>query len=129
MRANLKIEAIDYGTRQIQKLCGRIVDEAMPDIGFGAGFVMKPRNWVAEIIGPSQKYGLERSFIKGKIDLSKANSKETRGVCFNYILESGKIYEVSKPTSWRSTDRFFATVDAGGNIVRHGSYEDAKETA
>lgn len=128
MKANLKIEAIDYGSRQVQKIWGRIVDEAMPGTRFGSGLVMKPRNWVAEIIGKNQKYGLERVFLKGKVDWSKANSKATRGVYLNYMLESGRIYDVSKPTSWRSTERFFVTVDHEGNINRHESYEDAKKT-
>lgn len=105
MRANIKIEAIGYGNRQVESM-----------------FRFPPRYWVAEMV-----YSDKRVFLKGKIDYSESNSKSTRGVYVNYIIESGKVYDVKSPTSWRSCDRYFATVNDDGTILRHTSFKDAKK--
>jgi len=113
MKANLKIEAIGYNSNNLNRLLPRSMR-------------IPSRYWVAEITGVHSVYKLDRTFLRGKIDYREANSKASRGVHVNYILEAGKIYEVSKPQSWRSTVRFFATVSESGEIREHGSYEDAK---
>lgn len=76
---------------------------------FGLGFksVYKQRAWVAEITGLSQKYNFERKFLDARLDYRKANSKGTRGIYANYLLEYGKIYEISDPRSWSTTERYF----------------------
>ncbi len=75
------------------------------------------RAWVAEITGPDAQFGLSRVFLAGVRDYSKANSVRSRGVRTAYALESGKLYEISAPESWKSTERYFATV-RDGEIVR-----------
>lgn len=80
------------------------------------------RYWVAEITGHSSEYKYERRFLPCKKDYSEANSTGTRGVYAYYILEEGKVYEVSSPQSWRHTDRYFCTVQ-GGELIRLSTEE------
>jgi len=114
MKANIKIEAIGFNSANLNRL--------LPP-----GMKIPQRYWVAEILGISHKYRFRRKFINGRVDYKDSNSKASRGVFLNYILEPGRIYEVSKPTSWKCTERFFATVDNSGAINKHESYEDAKK--
>jgi hypothetical protein len=76
---------------------------------FGLGFkeCVKPRHWVAEIVGLDPKYTFKRVFLSQKRDFSKSNSVGSRGVYANYMLEYGKVFEVSDPKSWRRIDRYF----------------------
>lgn len=80
------------------------------------------RYWVAEITGRSNKYKFERKFLNCKKDYTESNSTGTRGVYAYYILEEGKIYEVSSPQTWSSTDRYFCTIE-NGNLIRLSSEE------
>lgn len=73
--------------------------------------------WLAQIVGLSARYGLDREFLSPKIDYSRANSKATRGVYYCWTLESGQIYETSYPVSWKRTERKFLTVTDDGEIV------------
>lgn len=124
MKANLKIEAIGHGINQENRLWSGVLD-GIAD-GLGDMIRMPKRYWVAEILGPHPKFKFERRFLSGKIDYKVSSSTANRGVFLNYILETGRVYEVSQPTSWRSTSRFFATVSESGEITEHRSYEDAK---
>ncbi len=85
-----------------------------------------PSYWVAEITGVDRKYGYSRKFIKGRKDYKYSNSKGSRGVLIEYILESGRIYEVKKPLSWQRSERFFCKVADNGEIVRIDE-EEVKE--
>lgn len=76
-------------------------------LGLGYKECVKPRHWVAEITGLDSKYGFKRKFLSQKKDFSKSNSVGSRGVYANYMLEYGKVFEVSAPKSWRRTDRYF----------------------
>lgn len=74
--------------------------------------------WVAEIVGVSAHFGIERQFVRCNKDYSKANSVGSRGVYAFYVVESGKVYEVSEPLTWKKTDQYFCTVSDDGEIVR-----------
>jgi hypothetical protein len=69
------------------------------------------RAWVAEITGRDPKFGLKREFLSGVRSYSNANSGRSRGVETTYSLESGKIYEISDPQSWKRTARYFVSGD------------------
>jgi hypothetical protein len=56
--------------------------------------------------------------LNGKWDYAKANSKGSRGVYIHYILESGNLYQVASPCSWKTTDHYFCTVSDDGDIVK-----------
>lgn len=77
----------------------------------------KSRDWVAEIVGFDARYGYKRKFIHGKSDYARSNARATRGLYINYILESGHLYEVASPQSWKQTKRYFATVTDDGDVV------------
>lgn len=68
-----------------------------------------PKPWVAEILGPSATYDLERRFLESHIDYSNANKRLTSGIEFHFILEIGKLYEVQSFIKYGETKRFFAT--------------------
>lgn len=68
------------------------------------------------------------SRIYGQRDYSKANSRGTRGVMVNYIIESGALYRVKEPVSWRSVAHYFVTVTADGGLLRM-TKEEALEWA
>lgn len=126
MKANIKIEAIGNGNDQANKLWSNVLDGMV--FGLGDVIRMPKRYWVAEITGTHPVYKLDRKFLNGKVDYKDSSSTANRGVFYNYVLESGKIYEVSKPTSWKSTHRFFAIVSNSGEIEEYRSYDDAKAT-
>ena len=75
------------------------------------------RDWVAEIKGKDSRYGYERVFVNGIADYTYANGKGTRGVYINYVLDDGRIYEVSEPITWKETDRYFCKV-VSGEIIK-----------
>ena len=100
MHGHIKVEAIGkHGITLAQRALGLSIPN---------------RFWMAEIIGLSETYGFERSFIKPKYDYLKSNSKGSRGVYANYFPEYGKIYEVSEPLSWKKTERYFCKFDQDG---------------
>lgn len=117
MKTSLKIECIGDNYDQTIKfwknvtadLCGNNLAEAT----FGT---FKASYFVAEITGFHAKFKYERKFISCKKDYKNANSKGSRGVYAFYILESGKIYDVLEPYSWKNSHRYFCTVDDNGNI-------------
>jgi hypothetical protein len=74
--------------------------------------------WVAEIRGFGIKSRLDRAFIEGKRDYSKANSKGTRGIFCWHVLESGRVYEVKAMLSWSRQERYFCRVSDDGEILR-----------
>lgn len=76
------------------------------------------RDFVAEITDFDIRYRYKRTFLRGKVDYAQSNLRGTRGVFVNYTLESGKIYHVSDPRSWRRTDKYYVTVTNEGEIVK-----------
>ena len=111
MKAYLEIELFGDNVRQILKLWRNITNSAIPDLGNLTFGNMSSSEWVAEIVGFNQKYKYTRRFLKCKKDYSRANSKGSRGVFAEYILESGKIYDVKTRKS-----RYFCTVNENGDI-------------
>jgi len=81
------------------------------------GLRMPPRHWVAQIFGSNGRGGWVRNFLPGARDYSKANSVGSRGIMVSYLLQTGPIYEISEPTSWGTTERYFARV-VDGKLVR-----------
>lgn len=118
MKASLKIECIGNGYDQTHKLFKSILTEAtnaeIAECTFGT---FKASYFVAEITGLHPKYGYERRFLKPQRDYRSASSTGNRGVYAYYILESGKIYDVLKPVSWKNSHRYFCTVDEDGDII------------
>lgn len=87
-------------------------------IGDGGSRGSRADYWVAEVIGLSPHFGVKRQFLGCHKDYSRANSVGSRGVYAYYVVESGHIYEVSEPLSWKKVDQYFCTVDGDGEIVR-----------
>lgn len=119
MKATLCLEYIgESGDAQIALYSGKLdtAFQGLGDVAFGCKNPRKP--WVAEIIGYHGKYGFERKFLPSKRNYSRANSSGSRGVELWFVLESGKVYEVKAPRSWRSVDRYFCRVDDDGEIIR-----------
>lgn len=57
--------------------------------------------------------------INCKVDYTRSNSKRSRGIYGYYILQSGYLYYVQSPITWRNTERYFCYVHPkNGNIVR-----------
>lgn len=119
MKASLAIEAIGDDTElaarfhasRLSIVVGRRLAHALFDDA-------PRRSWCAEIIGHDPRYGYARRFLSCKRDYRTANSVGSRGVYKYYILESGHIYEVSSPLSWRKVDRYFCRVADDGSIIR-----------
>lgn len=74
--------------------------------------------WAAEIVGLSDRYGFERRFLEGHKDYANANALGTRGVYVYYLLEPGKLYEISAPKTRTRIDRYYCTVTEDGRKVR-----------
>ena len=71
----------------------------------------KSSAWIAEIVDFDKRWGYKRNFVTCKYDYSQANSKGSRGVYKCYFLENDKVYEVSKPVSWKNTARYFLHIE------------------
>jgi len=103
MRIPLVLEDIGRGNRQeLLEMAGPLKDV------LGLGPLVKSQAWVAKISPGSKK-----EFLRPNVDYSKANNKATRGVYKYYWLEEGEVYEVSKPISWKRTERFFCRIEDG----------------
>ena len=78
--------------------------------------VHQERPWVAEITAPDPRFGYQRRFLPHKVDYRGANSRATRGVWWWWVIESGRVYEVSRLEGGQIARRFI-TVDQDGDIV------------
>jgi hypothetical protein len=110
MKAILEIELFNDGTRQELKMWKNIGNAYVPGLGTITFGGMPPSGWVAEITGFDPKYKYARTFLKFKKDYSRANSKGSRGIFAEYILEEGKIYDVEQQVTWKRSKRYFCTV-------------------
>jgi hypothetical protein len=77
-----------------------------------------PRQWCAELIGVGADGELLGARLRGKRDYTDANGIGSRGVSVYYLLESGRLYEVSAPRTWRHTEHYYCTVTDAGAIER-----------
>lgn len=118
MKAYLEIELFGENARQMFKLWETIINTGAPGLGTITFGGMPSSGWVAEITGFAPKYKYQRRFLPRKLNYSRANSVGSRGVFAEYILESGKIYEVKQQISWKKVDRYFCTVTNDGDIER-----------
>lgn len=124
MKATLSLEYIGEAHDARLTLYSRIVDQVSPGVGFAIIGNSRPRKpWVAEINGRCQKFGLLRDFLSANWQRRRANNAHSRGVELWFVLESGRLYEVKSPSSWRSSDRYFCTVTDTGEIQRLSAME------
>ena len=70
------------------------------------------RPWVARILGPCSRYGLERVFLSARRDYSGASRSGRSGIKHWFFLEPG-IYEVFAVLSTTRTRRYFVESRAG----------------
>jgi|GEM_PF-1008693 len=112
MKAFLEIELKGDDMRQMMKLWTGVTNMIFPGLGdltFGG---YPSSGWVAEITGFDKKFKYQRNFLRYKKDYSRANSKGSRYVYAEYILESGKLYDVKD-----NKERYFCTVNDEGDII------------
>lgn len=117
MKASLILEYIGEAQDARLSLYGGIIDQVSPGLSnkvIGQKRTRMP--WVAEITGIDTKFGFKRNFLTGNWERSKSNSIGSRGTRLCFVLESSKLYEVKSPVSWRTTDRYFCTVNDLGEI-------------
>jgi hypothetical protein len=112
LKAILEIELIGDNIVQEMRMWTRLGNNLIPDIGSAVFGRCPPSGWVAEITGFDPQYKYARTFLKFKKDYSRANSKGSRGVYAEYILDEGKIYDVKN-----NKQRYFCKVD-NWQIVR-----------
>lgn len=128
MKATLKLEYIGEAQDARLAVYHGITREALgkdvADALIGRARMRMP--WVAEILGKQDKFGLARAFIHANWQRKRANGQHSRGVELWFILESGRLYEVKSPVSWRKSDRYFCAVTDDGDIKRL-SKEDVEQ--
>lgn len=118
MKALLRLEIIGDDTNRLMKFYKNIFNDCIPGLGDFVIGKTPPSCWVAKIIGFDDKYKYSRCFLKSKKDYTHANSKGSRGVYAEYILESGVIYEVYEKVSHKRAVRYFCTVSDAGDIIQ-----------
>lgn len=118
VKGYIRAEIFGDDVRQKFKLAHNIFNDAAPGAGIGdKEFGIPSNTWCAEITGLDSKYKYQRCFLHGKKDYTHANGKGSRGMYYEWVLESGHIYEVKEQTSWSHCERFFCTVSDEGNII------------
>ena len=121
MKGLLILELFGENTREIAKVYRAIFNLCAGEAGkaiFDSQVGVPPRSsWVAEVTGPDEKYGLSRTFLRGKINYAHANGIGSRSVMAEYILSQGKIYEVKSQETWTRFRRYFCSVNDAGDIV------------
>ena len=126
MKAMLELEAIGENSFQYVNSIYRRFEQMSPGLGDELVGKPSPHYWCAEILGLHPVYTLSRRFLQGQKDYARANRKGSRGIYVYYLLESGKLYEVKEPVSWKNTARNFYIVTPSGDIERI-SKEEALE--
>lgn len=121
MKAFVEIELFGENVRQSCKLYSQITNDLVPGLGDDTFDKLPPSGWVAELTGFDPKYKYTRKFLKHNKDYSRANSKGSRGIFAEYILESGKIYDIKDDRL-----RYFARVTDNGD-VKSMSESEVKE--
>ena len=117
MKAIVQLEVFSDNTRDDSKLKSWICNNVIHGMG-NATFGKFPKPWIAKITGKDPKYKYAREFLKSNKDYTHSNSKGSRGIYLNYILESGNIYEVNSQYSWRNWERYFCKVSEDGDIIQ-----------
>lgn len=117
MRASLRLEAIGDDAHAAGRIAGKRL-EALGCAQVAPLLSWPARQWCAELTGLDARYGFARRFLPGKKDYARGNGRGSRGVHVYYTLESGHLYEVCAPVSWKHDDRYCCTVTEDGTIVR-----------
>lgn len=114
----LKLECIGDDRNAAMRQFAAIEEVVMGMAGIkrAASSDIKNRAWVA-IIKDYERGQFIREFPRGYKDYSESNSKGSRGVYKYYYLEECNIYEVSEPTSWKNTSRYFCRIVNGALLV------------
>lgn len=123
MKASLALEFIGATIWDEIGRFDRLATRMIPGYEAGLGSVLDQDDYMDQPGPRVLEYkidadGLIVSRVRGQRDYSRANSKGTRGVLMHYILESGVLYQIKAPMSWRSSDRYFAVVSPTGDVVR-----------
>lgn len=117
MKTFLELELRNDNIHEFSKLARCIGNEVASGLG-DCLFKIPSSSWVAEITGIDPKYKYARKFLRYNKDYSRSNSKGSRGVYAEYILESEKIYDVKE-----FKDRYFCTVSNTGDIIKINEQE------
>ncbi len=107
MKASIALEAIGQNSTRDLRVADRYIGLAA-----GQSFSQIPyRHGVWDVT-----FGAEP--VLGKWDYSMANSTGSRGVYVNYLVESGRLYQVAAPTSWKNSEHYYCIVDDDGEIIK-----------
>lgn len=119
MKATIKLEYIGESQDARLSMYSKIIDQVADGLGGKVtGNTRLRQPWVAEIAGIDSKFGFKREFLKGNWQRKKSNGTGSRGTELWFTIESGKIYEVKSPISWRSINRYFCLVTETGGIKK-----------
>lgn len=118
MKAFIEIELFAQDLAQLNRFCTNITNEVLPGLGNMVFGGMPSSGWAAEITGTDPKYKYQRSFLKRKKEYSRGNSKGSRGIYAEYILETGRLYEVKEQKSWSRFERYFCKVNDDGEVLK-----------
>lgn len=111
MRANLRLEAIGWNyDRDMWEQC-----KLLEAFGFKQDLPPRSLPWVAKI-SRNEYGGIQRTYLPSKRDYSGANSKGSRGVMENFILEENELYQAKYRSSWRCVETRFVAVTPNGGI-------------
>lgn len=80
----------------------------------GVAWASRPRPWVARLTGLDDRWCFCREFVSGVYDYTYARRSGGRGIYLYFALAPG-YYEVYRPISWRSDQRFFCHVTEDGD--------------
>lgn len=67
------------------------------------------RPWAARVLGPDEKYGFQREFIRGPRDYTYTDKVGERGIYEYFYLDPG-LYEINEPQALGQSRRYFARV-------------------
>lgn len=115
MKHTIGLEWINQGREQPLRDFTQMMDSLIP----GTWEVFNPgtsRPWVARIVGPHFRLGLERQMVPSRTDYSGANRKGTRGVRLWFVVEERAVHEVCYWASWSRKERYFARWEDGKEI-------------
>lgn len=119
MKATIKLEYIGESQDARLSMYSKIIDQVADGLGGKVtGNTRLRQPWIAEIAGIDSKFGFKREFLKGNWQRKRSNATGSRGTELWFTVESGKIYEVKSPISWRSINRYFCLVTETGCIKK-----------
>jgi len=110
MKAIVSIELFNDDVIHEDRQLKNFYNCMVPTLGNKVFGTIPSSGWVAEIIGFDPKYKYARTFLKFKKDYSQANSKGSRGIFAEYILDENKIYEIKQQVTWKRSERYFCKV-------------------